>query len=271
MDDEYDVTIAYRIYPKVSKVPPIYGDNKFKLSEFCLKSFKGSLGSIKAKMLVILDDCGEEYEQLFKKYFSIDDLIFYKVDGIGNQATFAMQIQLLLDQSYSSLVYFAEDDYFYKSPFEEMIEFIKNNSDVDFVTPYDHLDYYTFDLHKGKYEAKHWRTAASTCLTFLTKKKTLEQTKNIFLSYSKGNHDCSIWHCLTKYKIRNPVVILKSLISSRFQSFLLFQGWRYCGGQLLFGRKWKLWVPIPTIATHMESNFLAPSMDMEFFKAIELS
>ena len=42
----YDLAVAYRIYPGVSKVPPVFSQDKLKLAEFCLKSFKDSLGDL---------------------------------------------------------------------------------------------------------------------------------------------------------------------------------------------------------------------------------
>ena len=45
-----DLAIAYRIYPGISKIPPIYSDDKFKLSELCLRSFKQSLGGLRVKI-----------------------------------------------------------------------------------------------------------------------------------------------------------------------------------------------------------------------------
>ena len=62
----YDITVAYRIYPEISKSPAIFSKDKDKLAEFCLKSFKNSLGSLKAKIFAILDKCPQEYEELFK-------------------------------------------------------------------------------------------------------------------------------------------------------------------------------------------------------------
>jgi hypothetical protein len=43
-------------------------------------------------------------------------------------------------------VYFAEDDYFYRDCVDEMIELIRNRRNVDFVTPYDHPDYYQDEI-----------------------------------------------------------------------------------------------------------------------------
>ena len=84
----YDLAVAYRIYPKVSKVPLVFGDNKFKLAELCLRSFKNSLGSLRVKIWVLLDNCPAKYEELFKKYFDINDLEIIKLPGIGNRGTF---------------------------------------------------------------------------------------------------------------------------------------------------------------------------------------
>jgi len=180
---DYDVTIAYRIYPEVSKNPAIFSKDKYKLAEFCLKSFKNSLGSLKVKVLAILDKCPPDYEYLFKKYFDEKDLIIINQRGIGNRATFGLQIETLLKQQFSNIIYFAEDDYYYlPSQFEQMISFLKRYSDVEFVTPYDHLDYYTSDFHRHKHETrafknKIWRTVNSVCLIFLQLKKLFKKLK----------------------------------------------------------------------------------------------
>ena len=47
----YDLVVAYRLYPKVSKSAQSlpFGDDKALLAETCLKSFKDSLGSLRVK------------------------------------------------------------------------------------------------------------------------------------------------------------------------------------------------------------------------------
>jgi hypothetical protein len=266
MEKKYDLAVAYRIYPKISCTPAIYSDDKYKLSEFCLKSFKDSLGDLKVKMFVLLDGCPPKYEELFLKYFEAEDINFIKLDGIGNLPTFSLQIKTLLKQNYSEIIYFAEDDYFYLSnQFIEMIEFLNENSDVDFVTPYDHSDYYNKNIHKQKKLIKvsrnrQWKTASSTCLTFLTTKKTLEETQNTFLTYQQGNTDLGLWLSLTKSSL-NPKILIKSInlftLKSLYKTLLLTQN------QIRQGKTWKLWVPIPTIATHMEKKFISPTIDWE--------
>src|SRR5882762_842952 len=139
----YDLAVAYRIYPKVSDASPLfpYGDNKYRLSELCLESFKNTLNGLRVKMWVLLDGCPSEYAALFRKYFSPDDLILIDLDRVGNEGTFSRQLKILLTQLDSEVVYFAEDDYFYvPSQLHRMIDFLKAQKDVHFVSPYDHLD-----------------------------------------------------------------------------------------------------------------------------------
>jgi hypothetical protein len=267
----YDLAIAYRIYPKVSG-PALdlgLGDDKYCLSEACLRSFKESLGSLNFKMWAILDGCPPEYEALFRKYFDDSQLAVLKLEGVGNQRTFAKQIEVLLDQSDADLVYFAEDDYFYLAyQFSSMIEFLKADSEVDFLSPFDHLDCYHLPLHRTPkwirtYGGHHWRTASSTCLTFLTRKATLVKYRATFESYVHGNFDSSLWLSLTKQRVCNPWFLIRSLAGGWFEWKIIVKAWLYCWRQILFGKKLKLWVPVPGIATHLDARSLSPGIDWQ--------
>ncbi|MFA6570459.1 MAG: glycosyltransferase [Bacteroidota bacterium] len=268
-NNKYDLAVVYRIYPKVSKVPPIFSDDKFKLSELCLKSFRQSLGDLKIKLWVLLDNCPEEYTTLFKKYFAEDEIELIILPGIGNGATFGKQMDILLAQCDSDYVYFAEDDYFYlEGTFSEMLEFIKENSDVHFVTPFDHLDYYKSYLHKYPVRTKEtlnrkWKTAGSTCMTFLTRKEILEKTKSVFYTYTKNNWDASLWFSLTNHKVIKLSFIL-SLFNFKMEAIKIFlKAWIHSPRQILFGKKWNLWVPIPSLSTHMDEVSLAPEINWQ--------
>ncbi len=267
---DYDLTVAYRIYPGVSKIPPVFSSNKLKLSEFCLKSFKESLGDLKVKMIVLLDNCPLEYNSLFEKYFSPEDLELISLEGIGNQRTFDLQIKVLLEQNYSEKVYFAEDDYFYlPDQFKEMINFMDSNDDVDFVSAYDHSDYYNHPLHQHDYETRStatrkWRTANSTCLTFLTTKKTLNEVKNVLKTYVNGNYDSSMWLALTKFQL-SPLKMRKSLEMRK----IIFRAWSDSWRQIIQGKRYKLWTPLPSMATHMENNCISPGIDWKDIMARE--
>jgi hypothetical protein len=264
-----DLAIAYRIYPKVA--PSALGlpssEDKFQLSEICLRSFKESLGDLRVKIWVLLDACPEGYADLFRKYFAAEDLVLVPLTGVGNQATFARQIELLCEQQESEVVYFAEDDYFYlPSQFRCLLDFLLEHEDVHFVSPYDHLDCYTLDLHhQPKWlrvqGGKHWRTAASTCLTFLTRRETLRKTAAVFRNYKRRSLDCSMWLSLTKNRVFNPFFFGRHLFREQFFSKIVLKSWLYFWRQILFGKRWTLWVPIPGVATHLDTHALSPNVD----------
>jgi hypothetical protein len=277
MKQQYDLVVAYRICPRISKLMAVYPEDKLKLSEFCLRSFKKSLGSLKVKMFVLLDNCPAEYEALFLEYFDERDLRLIRLNGIGNRATFCLQVETLVNQDDAEFVYFAEDDYFFlPNQFAQMIEFLKHSSDVHFVSPYDHPDYYTRDIHKHKYEIRayathHWRTAVSATLSFLTTKQILTETKNVFNKYYNSNApDYSIWMSITKSNVLNPFRIMKYLFCNRVYSRMIARAWIYCWRQILFGRRWKLWIPMPSIATHMEKRLLPFCVDWKEKFELEL-
>lgn len=268
---KYSLAVAYRIYPRVSKIPAIYPQDKFALAELCLRSFRASLGDLRVKLFVLLDQCPAQYESLFLKCFNPGDLELFRLNGVGNQKTFQRQLDLLLNQNDADIVYFAEDDYFYrKNEFGFMLDFLGQNPDADFISPYDHPDYYSLPLHPRTQEIRvdshrHWRTTSSTCLTFLTTKKTLAKTRNIFSTYASGNADVSLWLSLTKQCVKNPAMMSRLFRSRRLDRYwhLARLSWDRSWQQIIFGPRYHLWVPIPSIATHIEKAFLAPTVDWQ--------
>ncbi len=259
-----DLAIAYRIYPGISKNPAFFSTDKLKLSEMCLRSFRAALGGLQTKIWAILDSCPPEYETLLRDTFPNQKLEILSLNKMGNRGTFSLQIDLLAKQTDARHVYFAEDDYFYlPNALEKMLCFMREHKDVDFVTPYDHPDsYYTssrFERHLVRpFADRYWRTASSTCLTFLTSHRNLVDTQFLFKTYSRGNRDCPVWLALTqKYELANLRVHCSSLYRFGIWGQTFIWGYR----ALLFGRRYRLWVSMPTLATHMESQFLSPLID----------
>ena len=277
----YDVAVAYRIYPKVSKPASAlpFGDDKYLLSEVCLKSFKESLAGLRVKLWVLLDGCPPEYRDLFRRYFSADDLVFVELNHVGNHATFERQVDILLSQRDSEVVYFAEDDYIYlPRQFAVLLRFLNENTDVHFLTPYDHPDSFRLELHRhpislALFERRYWSTTGSTCLTFLTKRQTLKRTEHVFRTYAQGNHDCCLWLSLSKQSVFSPSTFCRCVINKgqRGQARILARAWFRGWKQILFGRKWNLWAPIPGIATHLDAGGIPSSVDWlaEITKQIE--
>lgn len=259
----YDLAVAYRICSKVSQSASPFGEDKRILAETCLRTFRDSLGSIRARMWVILDSCPPDFEEMFRRYFDERDLQFLRVENAGNAGTFRMQIDTLAEQRDAELIYFAEDDYLYLAgEFRGMLDVLRSFDNVDFVSPYDHPDFYDLGLESRRCElrfaeGRHWRTAGSTCLTFLTTRKTLLETRRVFESYSRRNFDSSIWLSLTKSRVRNPLAVARFALSDRVLFKVIGKAWLFCWRQILFGKRRKIWVPIPTIGTHLDHRRMA--------------
>jgi hypothetical protein len=293
----YDCVICYRIYPGVSKTPFVHADDKYTLSELALASLKLSLGELRIKFVALLDNCPAKYRTMFERIMGEYDLevIEYSTTA-GNGATFAKQIEILTSSD-CEFVYFAEDDYFYvPSAFPAMIEFMRQNPDADFATPYDHPDYYSeefAEIHNKKQYIRvqqnhgksvfnqlteanntqyqqsdtvpvlHWRTAQTTCLTFLARRKSLIQAKKVFMSFARRNYDGSIWLALNKSGVYNPVQILTALLTNINLFKIYAKAWYFTPWQCLFGKKYTLWSPMPTIATHAEQTGVAHARDWD--------
>jgi hypothetical protein len=265
----YDVVIAYRIYPGISKQPFISFDNKLHLVELGLVSFRKSLEGLSYKIYFILDNCPGSYEQLLLSHFDLADIeILQAGEKGGNGGTFNMQLDLLLSQEESEYIYFAEDDYLYKKDeFKKMLFFLQKNSNVvDFVSPHDHTDYYQALIHKSypyqlmTGEGKHWHSASTTCLTFLTTKSVISKTAPIFRTYNKGNFDVSIWMILTKSYLLNPVLLFK-ILKNRSSLVFVLKAYYYGIFYLLSAKRRMLWIPITAVGTHMQFDELSPNSD----------
>lgn len=270
---KYDLAVAYRIYPGVSKVPPAYPHDKLKLARFCLESFKKSLEGITTKVIVLLDKCPEEYEMLFLELFKAEDVEFIRLDGVGNKKTFNMQMEILSTQTYADTVYFAEDDYFYVDTLKNAFDFIQSG-EADFVSPYEHPSCYT-DGHQianyiALYKDRRYTTVQHACLTFMTTRKNLIANRKMLSIYSKYfASDYVVWGCITLgftfFKYMLKLVNLRHYTLERFKVYGAM--WFFAWYRFIFNKKYKLYMPIPTIATHMESNFLSPGINWhEYFK-----
>jgi len=263
----YDLAVCYRIYPRVSGQPIFGFKEKLPLVRINLESFRAAIGNLKVKMWVILDNCPPAYQALVEATFPQTDFEFICLNGAGNQATFAKQVEILTRQNVADLVYFAEDDYLYlPNSLEYAVGFMRRHKDADFVTLYDHADYYTKYVHRIAGPAflednRRWHTVASTCLTFLARKQALLATEKTFLTYGRNNSDLGLWLALTKVGVLNPWAIIRSLGDGLFFAASQLLAWRHAPRQVLAGKRRSLWVASPSLATHMELSGLAPGVD----------
>jgi len=267
----YDLAVAYRICPHMSRTPPpIHTDSKYDLAALSLRSFKEGLGPLKVKIWVILDNCPVEYESLFTSLWPKEDLVLLRFPGIGNAETFGKQIEILSSQNDAEFVYVTEDDYVYvPGRLPLALDLLKRDPDVDFCSPYDHPDLHNhaFHVHKMRLKVEQgqvWKTANGTTCTFLTRTSTLLETRPTLMSYTRlkrWNVDACMWLSLTKHHVFNPYDLLTQPFIFPYRGASLAFAWLLNWKQILFGRRYTIWVPIPSLATHMAAPYLAPFVD----------
>lgn len=121
-------------------------------------------------------------------------------------------------------IYFAESDYIYRE--DSGIELLNGLQELNLVSPYDHPDHYHTDYvpKLRLINNHHWRSAENNTMTWAVTNKLFKDHYDIFYKY--GYLDKEVWSDLQKE------------------------------GHELF-------VPIPSIATHMVTSCLAPAVDFE--------
>jgi hypothetical protein len=264
----WDLAVCYRIYPRVSKNPVFSFTDKLALVRLNLESFKLALGGLRARIWILLDNCPPAYERAIRDLFPPEVLEIIALPGEGNRSTFDKQIEILSLQTDADLVYFAEDDYLYlPGSIDQAVSFFRQHTDVDFATLYDHPDYHTLQIHRlGKKTNRTtgeycWKTVSATCLTFMSRRTILQESAWVFRTYRKGNSDLGAWIALTKKGVFDLRAIPAGLSDGRFCFASYLFAWGYAAKQILFGKRYTLWAPEPSLATHMENDGLAPGID----------
>ncbi|MCS7338403.1 MAG: glycosyltransferase family 2 protein [Verrucomicrobiae bacterium] len=264
---KHDLAVCLRVYPRVSGTPIFGFTDKLELIRLSLRTLKEAMGSLRVKLWALLDNCPTTYRELIAQLFQEQIVEFEELPGIGNEATFGRQIEILLRQDEAELVYFAEDDYLYlPGALERGIAFMRRHPEADFLTLYDHPDYYTRYVHKIRglkavEEGVCWRMVVSTCLTFMTRKSVLCETAGVLRTFTRKNSDLGVWLALTKVRAFNPWAFLRSFSDGLFVPASHLRAWRHAWRYILFGRRCTLWAPEPALATHMESKCLAPNVE----------
>jgi hypothetical protein len=264
---DYDLAISFRAYPGISKQP--IGEFKSKLEMFQVNLFSllKALDGLKAYFHLILDGCDESFADFARKLIPEQDLEIVFTQKIGNEKTFLLQMDWLLNQPYAENIFFAEDDYVYQAgSFKSILNLLENpDNKVDFVSPHNHGDYYNSRLQQilGSRllykEGKQWHLSASTCLTFFSKRQVLRETQAVFKTYERGNLDFTIFMALTMPgKFILPPALL--LTNSFFMKCLL-KAWWMSGRQIISGKSYRLAVPIEAAGTHLQFDEIGPGVN----------
>lgn len=220
------MTVFYRlcnIKSENSKKSPILSDNLFELNKLCLKSFVEAFKEVNPIMIFICDYCPiAEYSALIKEVVPFKKETHFTELGING--TCLMQYELA--RECDDTVLFQECDYLYVPGTGKTL--LKAIETFGLVSPYDHLNFYKDrSIHSNKCEIElldntHFRMAERNTMTFGMTQQALQDNYDSLKRW--GYLDNEVWK---EMRVKG----------------------------------YKLWVPIPSFATHMVEGYLAPSID----------
>ncbi len=223
------------------------GDNKknrppYYSKMLCLMSFLRAFERVRGRAEITFVNDGpmpDDRLVIMERYGKI-----VSFPGLGNSPSYRETLALAVALPPDSLVYFAEDDYLYTpQALEKLLAAFDEIPAAEYVTLFDHMDRYTRsdDSRRGYSRlylagGLHWRTVESTCMTFGARVRTLRSDAWIHRlgTVPKTPRDRTIWRCTQGEK-----------------EFF----WKF--------PKRTLVGPIPSLATHMDPEGLAPNVDWE--------
>jgi hypothetical protein len=217
--------VYYRLCSIASTNPsPVFQEDKFKLNELCLRSFVKAFADIKPKVVVLGDYCDYLEGEMLERELPFEYV--YKPTKIGINETCLLQYDLASKQD-DELILFLECDYMW-NPDLDVKKYLEGIKKLGLVSPYDHLNYYLDrEAHSNMCQIElvddhHFRSTETCTMTFGLRRDVFMDNLEIFKKYGYLDHD--VWLDIAKK------------------------------GQ-------KLFCPIPSFATHMVRDFLAPSVD----------
>jgi len=256
----HDLAVCYRICPKPPK-PNVLGlTDKLDVVASGLSSFKRSIGPLRVKLWIILDDCPPEYLKLVKRrLYNVDhDIISGQWRSING--TLLKQIEVLTTQTDAPFCYFAEDDYLFKpGGMAAAHRFMRLHPFVDAISLAYHSDYnrrWVDRINEREYEFEGivWKRQVASTSSFMIRRDSLIESAPTIRTFVDGNSDLGFWMALTKLRVFNPWVLVRGWGDGRFIPGSMALAWWHCRDQILNGRKLLLFAPQPSLATHMEAG-----------------
>ncbi len=239
MTDRPPLRVIYRASDSTNQKqrPPYFN----KLA--CLRNFLAALSPIRpASMLMIYDGTmSHRWRRILPEYASVRN-----VDHLGSSQSFVFALDSALLYPSEDIVYFVEDDYLHvPGSLDKLIECFETIN-PDYATLYDHpVRYSAFpgvdrdlpipNARVMTTSSHHWQPVESTCMTFGARVRTLHEDKQVLLTHAVGfqhPRDRELFRHLQglgKYRDMNP--------------------------------RRRLLGPIPSLATHCEIPWLAPTID----------
>lgn len=217
--------VYYRLCSIASTNPsPIFQENKFELNKACFKSFVEAFKDIKPKVVVLADYCDYLEAEMIEELCPFE--YKYIPTKIGINETCLLQYKMASEQN-DEVILFLECDYWW-NPSLDVNKYISGIKELGLVSPYNHLNYYKdrkqhSNICQIELVDDHIFRSVETCtMTFGLRKDILIKYLDIFNKY--GYLDHFVWLDIAEK------------------------------GQ-------KLFVPIPTYATHSVVDYLAPQVN----------
>lgn len=239
--------IIYRISDTgYNKVKPVYINN-----ETCLMNAVKTISAYhltKVSWLFIADNISEKTFAMIERIMLPTDYIWtINRVSVGNGAgTFNIALDHALTCNDTDIIYFLENDYIHRSEWSMVLVEGISNIGADYVSLYDHPDKYIPAIRGGNPEisgdcgeetkvflspSSHWKLTNSTTMTFAAKVSILKRDEAILRK----------WTTIDEYP----------------RDFDMFMELREAGRSLI--------TPIPSVATHGETAWLAPRIDWGSF------
>lgn len=216
-----------KVYYRITEIPstnpsPILQEDKPALNQRCLESFVGAYNDVQPSITFICDHCTLKTKEMIERVCPFEKEILMTEIGINETAM--LQFNMARDSLEGELFY-CECDYLYQPNIG--LKMVRAIRELELVSPYDHLNYYLSPEHSNMVMLKlvddvHWRSVENATMTFGIKTSLFKETIDIWKKY--GYLDKENWK-----EMREK-------------------------GHLLF-------VPIPSFATHMCKDYIAPSVD----------
>lgn len=195
--------------------------------------------------------------------------LIFEVTANGNAGTCQYIFENVIDRyAPEDFLYLLEDDYLHLPGSRQAL--LEGLEIADYVTLYDHPDMYHPDgkgmnpfVH-GEFPkcsiyltaSTHWRSTVSTTMTFAAHVKTLLEDREIWKLFSKGTtpHDFFSFIMVT-----GQDDMIEARRAAKIGAIPLA---RIIAENFFLERKKRLLIsPMPSFATHAETEFLAPLID----------
>lgn len=219
--------VIYRLCGIPSTNPsPIFNDDKDTLNMVCLKSFVSAFHDIELDVTFLCDYCKPDIAKMIKSLVPSCWRWETLETSIGINET--MLLSYRIAKSANCTILFQECDYMYRPDTGK--DLIEGVNVLGLVSPYDHKNFYLDrTIHSDRVTLNlvgdtHWRSTERNTMTFAITYDRFMLGYKIFEKY--GYLDNEVW--LENRKIGNT-----------------------------------LYVPLPSIATHMAKDWLAPSVDWQ--------